>query len=55
VHVVVCRNETNLPARSSGPDVCQAQYPQRFARRQVDRDPKPANDYGLAKGGNVYP
>jgi len=55
VDMVVCRNETDVLSSSSGPDVRQVEHPQRCARRQGDRYPKPTNHYGLTKGGRVYP
>jgi len=39
--MVICRDETDVLAGSRRPDVSQVEYPQRFARRQVDRYPKP--------------
>ena len=53
VDMVVCRNETDVLSGSSGPDVRQVEHPQRCARRQGDRYPKPTNHYGLTKGGSL--
>src|SRR5262245_44468788 len=55
VDVIVCRDEAHLFPGKSCPDIGQVEHPQRFARRQVHRNPKPANHYGLVKGGSVYP